>query len=84
MVVSAFPSSEGRALQTTKKADATQVSDLMETTQLLCYPIYLRGLRLCAGEDWHAREYPRPDGPEPERGILAALQPAGPLFHCQK
>ena len=56
VVVSAFPSSEGRALQTTKKADATQVSDLMETTQLLCYPIYLRGLRLCAGEDWHTPE----------------------------
>ena len=52
VVVSAFPSPEGRALQNTEKADAAQVSDLMETAELLCYPIYLRGLRLCTGEDW--------------------------------
>lgn len=56
VVVSAFPSPEGRALQNIKKADAAQVNDLMETAQLLCYPIYLRGLRLCTGGDWRTPE----------------------------
>lgn len=56
VVVSSFPSPEGRALQNTKTADAAQVNDLMETAELLCYPIYLRGLRLCTGEDWHTPE----------------------------
>lgn len=56
VVASAFPSPEGRALQNTRKADAAQVDDLMQTADLLCYPIYLRGLRLCTGEDWRTPE----------------------------
>lgn len=55
-IISAFPSPKGRALQNTKKADAALVDDLMQTANLLCYPIYLRGLRLCTGEDWRAPE----------------------------
>lgn len=56
MVISAFPSPKGRALQNMRKADAAQVNDLMQTAALLCYPIYLRGLRLCSGEDWQTPE----------------------------
>lgn len=56
VVASAFPTPEGRALQHTRKADAAQVNDLMETAELLCFPIYLRGLRLCTGEDWRTPE----------------------------
>lgn len=53
VVVSAFAAPEGRALQNTKRADAAQVNDLMQTANLLCYPIYLRGLQLCTGDDWY-------------------------------
>ena len=53
VVISTFPKPEGRAMQNTKNADAAQVNDLMQTSILLCYPIYLRGLRLCTGEDWN-------------------------------
>lgn len=56
VVVSAFPMPADRALQHTKKADAAQVNDLMETAELFCYPIYLRGLRLCTGADWRTPE----------------------------
>lgn len=55
-VISAFASPEGRALQNMKQTDAAQVNDLMQTANLLCYPIYLRGLRLCTSEDWHIPE----------------------------
>lgn len=56
VVISAFPSPKGRTMQNTRKADATQVDDLMQTASLLCYPIYLRGLQLCTGVDWHTPE----------------------------
>lgn len=55
-VISAFASPEGRALQNTKKTDAAQVNDLIQTANMLCSPIYLRGLRLCTGEDWRIPE----------------------------
>ena len=55
-VISAFASPAGRALHNMKPAEAAQVNDLMQTANLLCYPIYLRGLRLCASEDWHIPE----------------------------
>lgn len=55
-VISAFAAPEGRALQNTKKADAARVNDLMQTAALLCYPIYLQGLRLCTGEEWRTPE----------------------------
>ena len=55
-VISAFASPAGRALQNMKPAEAAQVNDLMQTANLLCSPIYLRGLRLCASEDWHIPE----------------------------
>ena len=55
-VVSSFASPEGRALQSIKKADPSQVNDLMQTADLLCYPIYLRGLRMCTGGDWQTPE----------------------------
>lgn len=67
VVISAFPSPEGRALKDTQKADAAQVNDLMQTAELLCYPIYLRGLRLCAGSDWRTPET-----------LLAAMDPDRP------
>ncbi|WP_040196756.1 GntR family transcriptional regulator [Candidatus Soleaferrea massiliensis] len=56
-VISPFPSLKGRALQNTRKTNAAQVDDLMRTADLLCYPIYLRGLRLCAGDDWRTPEW---------------------------
>lgn len=56
VVISAFPSPVGRTLQNTRETDAAQVNDLMQTAELLCYPIYLRGLRLCTGEDWRTPE----------------------------
>ncbi len=56
VVISAFPSPKGRTLQNTRKANAAQVDDLMQTANLLCYPIYLRGLQLCTGEDWRTPE----------------------------
>lgn len=56
MVISAVPTQKGWAQQNTKKADASQVDDLMQTADLLCYPIYLNGLRLCTGDDWQTPE----------------------------
>lgn len=56
VVISAFPSTKGRNLQNTRKTDAAQVDDLMRTANLLCYPIYLRGLQLCTSEDWRTPE----------------------------
>ena len=56
VVISAFASPKGRALQNMKQTDAAQVNDLMQTANLLCYPIYLRGLRLCTSENWHIPE----------------------------
>lgn len=55
-VISAFASPEGRAAQNMRQTDARQVSDLMQTANLLGYPIYLRGLRLCTRGDWHIPE----------------------------
>lgn len=55
-VISAFPSPEGQALQHTRKVDAAQVDDLMQTAYMLCFPIYLRGLQLCTGDDWQIPE----------------------------
>ncbi len=55
-VISAFPSPNGRSLQNMKKADPARVNDLMQTANLLCYPIFLNGLRLCNGEDWRTPE----------------------------
>ena len=55
VVISAFSSLKDRS-KNTRKTDAAQVDDLMQTANLLCYPIYLRGLRLCTGEDWRTPE----------------------------
>ena len=55
-VVSAFAAPQGRALLNARKADAAQVNDLIQTGRLLCYPIYLRGMRLCSGSDWETPE----------------------------
>ena len=71
-VISSFPSPKGRALQNIRKTDAAQVEDLMQTANLLCYPIYLRGLRLCTGEDWRT----------PER-ILGQMDPNKPAEFWQ-
>ena len=56
VVVSAFAAPEGRALLHTKKADTARVNDLLQTSVLLCYPIYMSGLRRCAGGDWRTPE----------------------------
>lgn len=56
VVISAFPSPKGQTLQNTRKTNAAQVDDLMQTANLLCYPIYLRGLQLCTGENWRTPE----------------------------
>lgn len=72
VVASAFPSPEVRALQPAKEADAAQVNDLMDTAELLCYPIYLRGLRLCSGEDWRTPET-----------ILSQMDPSRPAEFWQ-
>ena len=83
VVVSAFAAPEGRALLHTKKADAARVNDLLQTSVLLCYPIYMpapvrrRGLA-------HSGGPARPNGSKPAGGILAALQPAGALFHREE
>lgn len=67
-VISAFPSPKGGAPRNMKKADPARVNDLMQTANLLCYPIFLRGLRLCTGEDWRTPETilgkMNPDRPE--------------------
>lgn len=52
VVLSASPLPQGQALQNARRADPAQVDDLMRTADLLCRPIYLRGLRLCTGGDW--------------------------------
>lgn len=52
LIISAFPSPKGRTLQNTRKADAARVEDLMQTANLLCYPIYMQGLQRCTGGDW--------------------------------
>lgn len=56
VIVSAFPSLRDRALQKMALADAAQVNDLMQTANLLCYPIYLRGLQRCTDADWRIPE----------------------------
>lgn len=55
-VISSFPSPAGRALQNMRKADSALVNDLMQTADLLCYPVYLHGLHLCEGTDWQTPE----------------------------
>lgn len=67
VVLSASPLPQGQALQNARRADPAQVDDLMRTADLLCRPIYLRGLRLCTGGDWRT----------PER-ILAQMDPSRP------
>ena len=44
VVISAFAAPPLRAAEGTRKADAAQINDLLQTSILLCYPIYLRGL----------------------------------------
>lgn len=68
VVVSAFAAPESRTQQRVNKASAAQVNDLMQTSILLCSPIYLRGLRLCGGADWHIPEalLARMDAARPE------------------
>lgn len=56
VVISDFAALDGRALQRTRKTDAGQVNDLLKTAILLCYPIYMQGLRLCRGDDWRIPE----------------------------
>ena len=73
VVISAFLSPKGRALQQMKKTDAAQVNDWMQTANLLCYPIYLRGLQRCTGEDWRI----------PER-ILSKMDPNQPAEFWQR
>ena len=70
VVLSASPLPQGQALQNARRADPAQVDDLMRTADLLCRPIYLRGLRLCTGGDWRT----------PER-ILAQMDPSLSLIH---
>lgn len=68
VVVSAFAAPGGRAMRHVKKADAAQVNDLMQTSILLCSPIYLRGLHLCSGDDWRTPDslFARMDPERPE------------------
>lgn len=55
-VISAFALPHNRVFRGTKKADKAQVNDLLQTSILLCHPIYLRGMRLCTGDDWRTPE----------------------------
>lgn len=56
VVVSAFAAPKGRAVQSTKQADAAQVNDLLQTSILLCYPIFQQRLHRCKGADWNTPE----------------------------
>ena len=68
VVISAFAAPPSRAADGTRKADAAQINDLLQTSILLCYPIYLRGLHRCTGSDWHTPEalFARMDPGRPE------------------
>lgn len=67
-VISAFALPQNRVFRNTRKADKTRVNDLLQTSILLCYPAYLRGLHLCTGEDWRTPEmiFDRMDPEQPE------------------
>ena len=67
-VISAFALPQNRVFRCTRKADKTQVDDLLQTSILLCYPIYLRGLHLCTGDEWRTPEmiFNRMDPEQPE------------------
>lgn len=56
VVISAFAAPEGRVRQTVRKADAARVNDLLQTSILLCYPIFRQGMNLCSGKDWQTPE----------------------------
>lgn len=68
VVISAFAAPPSRSAEGTRKADAAQINDLLQTSILLCYPIYLRGLQRCTGSDWHTPEalFARMDPGRPE------------------
>lgn len=55
-VISAFAVPQNRVFRGTRKADKSQVNDLLQTSILLCHPVYLRGLHLCTGDDWRTPE----------------------------
>ena len=66
-VISAFALPQNLVPRGTRNADKAQVNDLLQTSILLCYPIYLRGLHLCTGDDWLTPEM-----------ILARMDPEQP------
>lgn len=68
VVLSAFAAPDGRVRQNVRKADAAKVNDLLQTAILLCYPVYMQGLRLCTGDDWHTPEMLF-DGMDPARPV---------------